>query len=269
MRDYPESIAPVDHVEPVPRRLRGVLNGVTVFDTTRALYVWEWPKYPHYYIPSDDVDPEVVVDDAHRLGGARRLVRRGRARLRPPARPVHARRRGPLDATGAHRTRRSRARRVPVAGDGVRDGPADPLLPRPHRRPLRAPAALDDGLELPLQGSDDRLLVVRRRREGSQGCGLVVRLSHRTGPADRRPDRLLQRTGRRLPRRRAARRPTDALLLPKRSRMTTPPIADRARERVGVADAFEGTHALVTGAGRGIGRATALALAQAGANVSL
>ena len=75
MRDYPESIVPVDHVEPVPRRLRGVLNGVTVFDTTRALYVWEWPKYPHYYIPFDDVAPEVVVDE-----GKPERLRRGSAR---------------------------------------------------------------------------------------------------------------------------------------------------------------------------------------------
>ena len=65
VRDYPESVVPVDHLEPVPRRIRGVLNGVTVLDTTRALYVWEWPKYPHYYIPFDDVDPEVVVDEGH------------------------------------------------------------------------------------------------------------------------------------------------------------------------------------------------------------
>ena len=65
VRDYPESIVPVDHVEPVPRRIRGVLKGVTVFDTTRALYVWEWSKYPHYYIPFDDIDPELLVDEDH------------------------------------------------------------------------------------------------------------------------------------------------------------------------------------------------------------
>jgi uncharacterized protein (DUF427 family) len=76
MRDYPVGVVPVDHVEPVPRRIRGVLNGVTVFDTTRAVYVWEWPKYPQYYIPLDDVDREVVVDEDHserlRRGSARR-----------------------------------------------------------------------------------------------------------------------------------------------------------------------------------------------------
>src|ERR671919_2252929 len=66
VRDYPEGIVPVDHIEPVPRRIRGVLNGVTAFDTTRALYVWEWPKYPQYYIPFDDVDPELLVDEGHR-----------------------------------------------------------------------------------------------------------------------------------------------------------------------------------------------------------
>ncbi len=65
VRDYPERIVPVDHIEPVPRRIRGVLNGVTVFDTTGALYVWEWPKYPYYYIPVDDVDPDVLVDEGH------------------------------------------------------------------------------------------------------------------------------------------------------------------------------------------------------------
>ena len=75
-RDYPASIASVGHIEPVPRRIRGVLDGVTVLDTTRALYVWEWPKYPHYYIPFDDVHPEMLVDEDHpeRLlrGNARR-----------------------------------------------------------------------------------------------------------------------------------------------------------------------------------------------------
>ena len=52
------------------------LGGATVFDTTRALYVWEWPKYPQYYIPVADVSPDLLVDEDHvenlRRGTARR-----------------------------------------------------------------------------------------------------------------------------------------------------------------------------------------------------
>ena len=50
MNDYPAMIAAANHVEPVPRRVRAFLAGEKVFDTTRALYVWEWPNYPQYYI---------------------------------------------------------------------------------------------------------------------------------------------------------------------------------------------------------------------------
>ncbi len=39
MNDYPKGIVPVNHVEPVPRRIRGSVAGETVFDTTRAWYV--------------------------------------------------------------------------------------------------------------------------------------------------------------------------------------------------------------------------------------
>jgi uncharacterized protein (DUF427 family) len=63
VRDYPESITPADHIEPAPRRVRAVLNGVVVFDTTAALYVWDWPKYPQYYIPFDDVNRDLLVDE--------------------------------------------------------------------------------------------------------------------------------------------------------------------------------------------------------------
>ena len=49
MNAYPPSIAQVNHMAPVPRRIRAVLSGEVVLDTTSALYVWEWP--PQYYIP--------------------------------------------------------------------------------------------------------------------------------------------------------------------------------------------------------------------------
>jgi len=61
VNDYPAMIATVNHVEPVPRRVRAFLAGETVLDTTRALYVWEWPYYPQYYIPAADVRPDLLV----------------------------------------------------------------------------------------------------------------------------------------------------------------------------------------------------------------
>ncbi len=76
MSDYPRIITPVGHVEPVPRRVRAMLGGQVVLDTTDARYVWEWPNYPQYYIPIADVEPSVLVDEQHeqklRLGTARR-----------------------------------------------------------------------------------------------------------------------------------------------------------------------------------------------------
>ncbi len=77
MSDYPQPIVPVNHVEPVPRRIRATLGGSVVIDSRSALYVWEWPHYPQYYIPLADVDPEILIDEEHeehlRRGTARRL----------------------------------------------------------------------------------------------------------------------------------------------------------------------------------------------------
>jgi uncharacterized protein (DUF427 family) len=63
--DYPQMIVAVDHVEPVPRRVRAMLGGQVVLDTTRALYVWEWPNYPQFYIPLADVRRDLLVDEDH------------------------------------------------------------------------------------------------------------------------------------------------------------------------------------------------------------
>jgi uncharacterized protein (DUF427 family) len=54
-------IAEVNRVEHAPRRVRSFLGGEVVFDTTRALYVWEWPYYPQYYVPLVDVNADVLV----------------------------------------------------------------------------------------------------------------------------------------------------------------------------------------------------------------
>lgn len=62
-RDYPAHLVADNHVEPVPRRVRAFLGDQVVFDTTRALYVWERPQYPQYYIPLDDVRSDMLSSD--------------------------------------------------------------------------------------------------------------------------------------------------------------------------------------------------------------
>ena len=71
MNDYPAAITPVNHVEPVPRRIRAFLGGQQVLDTTRALYVWEWANYPQYYIPLADVRQDLLAGHGHTLLRAR------------------------------------------------------------------------------------------------------------------------------------------------------------------------------------------------------
>ena len=63
MSDHPQMITPPRHVEPVPRRLRATLGGETVFDTNRALYFWEFPPYPQFYVPLADVREGALVEE--------------------------------------------------------------------------------------------------------------------------------------------------------------------------------------------------------------
>src|ERR1700722_265456 len=55
--DYPRP----PRMEPEPRRIVVVFNGVTVLDTTRALRVLETSHPPTYYLPPDDFAPGSLV----------------------------------------------------------------------------------------------------------------------------------------------------------------------------------------------------------------
>jgi uncharacterized protein (DUF427 family) len=74
--DYPKEITPIDHVAPVPRRIRAYLAGELLLDTRRARYVWESSAYPQYYIPLADTERRFLVDEGHT-----EQTRRGTARL--------------------------------------------------------------------------------------------------------------------------------------------------------------------------------------------
>jgi len=92
--DYPQAITPVGHVEPVPRRIRALLGGTTVLDTSAARYAWEWPSYPQYYVPLGDVTPGALVDEGidedRALGKARRHTVAAGGQTRPGAAWVQA-----------------------------------------------------------------------------------------------------------------------------------------------------------------------------------
>lgn len=47
--DYPQMAATRGRIEPAPRRVRGYLGHVLVFDTSAARYVWEVPYYPQWF----------------------------------------------------------------------------------------------------------------------------------------------------------------------------------------------------------------------------
>jgi uncharacterized protein (DUF427 family) len=49
-------------VEPTMKRVRVMLGGVVVADTTSALMVWEVPYYPTYYFPAADVATDLLVE---------------------------------------------------------------------------------------------------------------------------------------------------------------------------------------------------------------
>src|SRR5581483_5551237 len=54
----------VVNVERCPKRVRAYIAGELVADTINALYVWEGPAYPAYYIPAEDVRATLVPTGA-------------------------------------------------------------------------------------------------------------------------------------------------------------------------------------------------------------
>jgi uncharacterized protein (DUF427 family) len=75
MTGFPQMITRLNHVEPVPRRIRAMRGTDVVVDTTSALYVWEWANYPQYYIPRSDVREDLLIPDEHVEDSPRGMVR--------------------------------------------------------------------------------------------------------------------------------------------------------------------------------------------------
>jgi uncharacterized protein (DUF427 family) len=98
--NHPLPLVPAGEMAPCARRVRGVLGATTIFDTTRARYVWEFPPYPQYYIPLEDIADGVLVDEDHPQQLKRGLARRYGLRVGDVERPAGVRVYGP-DADAA------------------------------------------------------------------------------------------------------------------------------------------------------------------------
>lgn len=64
-------------VEPTRRRVRVMLGGEVIADSTDVLAVWEIPYYPQYYFPESDVRMDALVDS----GETKKSPSRGEATL--------------------------------------------------------------------------------------------------------------------------------------------------------------------------------------------
>ena len=67
--------------------MRAFLGGRTVLDTHSARYVWEWPHYPQYYVPRDDVDASLLVFEGAAEDPGRGTARRHGLQVGEVSRP--------------------------------------------------------------------------------------------------------------------------------------------------------------------------------------
>ncbi|WP_306205166.1 DUF427 domain-containing protein [Actinoplanes sp. RD1] len=90
--EYPGPPVPVNHIAPSPRRVRATIGDEVVLDTIHAVYLWEVPYFPAYYVPLADITKDVLVDENHeekrKQGTARRFGLHTSAGDRPAAASV-------------------------------------------------------------------------------------------------------------------------------------------------------------------------------------
>ena len=176
MSDTPERV----HIEDGPKRVRTYIGGELIADTKRLKLVWEFPYYPAYYFPPEDVRMELLTPNGHT-------------------------RRSPSRGDAHNFTVKVGDREVEVNGVKIADTRRPTLLfetrlptryymPKPRR--AHGPAHSNRHRHrLRVQGL--RQILVRQcwRRDG-QGSGLVVQDDAPRERQDRRAGCVLQRAGR-------------------------------------------------------------------------